>query len=288
MSDVTKGDRAQYESAERRSKGPSVTLLSATPDPLGAIAATCKMYNGEPVYNLADVTHDERVRYWREASTESHLRAPLEFVDLHFIIDGVTRAFTHQLVRQRTAVYAQESLRFAVITDLADKVDYPPSIKPGSEDAAIWDRAIAEIHEAYAALVDGFVPAEDARGLLPHAVTTRVHYKTNLRNLLDHVGNRLCTQAQYEWRLVIAQLVESLHMYDPPVPHDLLSPSYRWQWTLIATSDVFKPVCYSMGKCPFKASFDRGCTIRERVDRGAFDEIDDAEWKLDPAAGRTR
>jgi thymidylate synthase ThyX len=42
------------------------------------------------------------------------LKAPLEAIDFHFMVEGVTRAHTHQEVRQRTAVFAQESMRFAV------------------------------------------------------------------------------------------------------------------------------------------------------------------------------
>jgi hypothetical protein len=35
----------------------------------------------------------------------------------------------------------------------------------------------------------------------------------------------------------------------------------------------------------FRASMDRGCTIRARVDAGEFDKIDDREWAMDPTAG---
>jgi hypothetical protein len=51
-------------------------------------------------------------------------------------------------------------------------------------------------------------------------------------------------------------------------------------------SAVFKRICYSLGKCPFMAVFDRQCTIRSRVNEGKFDEIDPREWMADPTAGR--
>lgn len=273
-------DRAMYEAAPMKSTMPKVFLLSATFDPLGGIAAACRMYEGKPTYHLGDVTDDERRHYWKEVSN-THLKAPLEFVKMHFFIEGVTRAFTHQMVRQRTAVYAQESLRFAVKTNLAEEVQMPPSLRGMPEDdpkRVLWDEAMVAIGKVYNSLVDTGVPAEDARGLLPHAVTTRLNYATDLRALLQHAGNRLCTQAQFEWRYVFLEIMRVLKEY--------------WGWQADVMFDlehpVFAPVCYEQGRCPFKAGFDRGCTIRERVDAGKFEEIDPREWMADPRAGWVR
>jgi flavin-dependent thymidylate synthase len=305
------GDDAMYQSEPMAEKGPQVYLLSATPDPLGAIAAAAKMYKGEVVRDLSTVTDDERRHFWGEMK-KTHLQAPLEFVDFHFMIEGVTRSFTHQMVRQRTAVYAQESLRFAVKEDLAAEVPLPPSLSGEDPDAAAadvsgepmtrqematdaWTDAISTTERAYRKLIDLGIPAEDARGLLPHSVTTRLNYKTNLRNLLEHAGNRLCTQAQFEWRIVFAKLVESIRNYDPIMARFVSDAetsahwekySHDWQFQLIAGDDVFRPVCFRLGHCPFTADFDRKCSIRERVQEGRWEEIKDAEWLLNPAAAR--
>lgn len=300
---INYADEAMFEAAPMGGSGtgttgtlPSVHLLSATPDPLGAIAAACRMYEGKTTYDLADITDDERKHYWEQANA-THLKAPLEFVDLHFFIEGVDRAFTHQMVRQRTAVYAQESLRFAVKDDLAAEASLPPSLQgtlPGGQDTGVeahgppeaqqardvWDTTLAEVEAAYHRLVGMGMPAEDARGLLPHCTTTRLNYKTNLRNLLDHAGNRLCTQAQFAWRLVFAQIVQAIRGHHVRG----LAGLDGWQWKLIADSAVFKPVCYQLGHCPFTADFDRGCTIRDRVQAGEWGKIDDTEWLADPTA----
>lgn len=280
-------DKAMYEAAPMMSNLPKVFLISSTPDPLGAIAAACRMYEGKPTYGLDDIGLEERVHYWEEVQ-KTHLKAPLEFVQLHFFIEGVTRAFTHQMVRQRTAVYAQESLRFAVKTDLMHETQMPPSIAGLKDDdpkRVVWDEAVMEADHAYNKLVNAGVPAEDARGLLPHAVTTRLNYATNLRNLLDHAGNRLCTQAQFEWRYVFLEIMKVLREHETQ-PYNMGLD----QWAIITDPKyaAFAPVCYAQGKCPFKAGFDRGCTIRERVDAGRFDEINPLEWLTDPRAGWVR
>jgi flavin-dependent thymidylate synthase len=277
-------DQAMYRAEPMDTTRPRAYLLSATPDPLGAIAAACMMYEGKVCRDIErDVNHEMREHYWEQVK-RTHLKAPLEFVDLHFMIEGVTRAFTHQMVRQRTAVYAQESLRFAVKENLRDEVAKPPSIpfdpENNSLEEGIWDGAIEAVESAYHALIDMGVPAEDARGLLPHAVTTRLNYKTNLRNLVDHAGNRLCTQAQFEWRWAIASMVGAIRDHGPG--------SANWQWKRIADDELFRPVCFQMGHCPFNADFDRGCTIRPRVEEGRFDEIKPAEWLADPTAARVR
>jgi flavin-dependent thymidylate synthase len=290
-------DRAMYEAEPMPGNMPRVTLLSATPDPLGAIAAFAFMYKGRVIRSLAELTDKEREWAWEQANA-THLKAPLEAVDLHFMVEGVTRAFTHQMVRQRTAVYAQESLRFAVKEEIAARPGPITSVNHHTHDA--WQQAVNRIWEAYKGLIAAGVPAEEARGLLPHDTLTRLNYKTNLRNLVDHLGNRLCTQAQFEWRMVASQMRMAIHNYEPPVIAGVIremkskeefvayQESQAWQFRKIADSDLFRPVCFALGHCPFGADFDRGCTIRERVNEGKFDEIEPREWIADPTAGWVR
>jgi flavin-dependent thymidylate synthase len=270
-------DKAMYPAAPMQAAEPRVHLLHMTADPLGTIAAACRMYKGITTYSLEEITKEEREDYWLQVKA-THLKAPLEFVDLHFFIEGVTRAFTHQMVRQRTAVYAQESLRFAVKENMAQEVARPPSLSDPNRSVSArndledtWDRAIDAVNHAYHSLIANGVPAEDARGLLPHAVTTRLHYKTNLRNLLEHAGNRLCTQAQFEWRAVFLEIIAAIRNYKA-------LGSYSWQFRHIADDTVFAPVCYELGRCPFQADFDRGCTIRERVEMLGANGVPSDQW----------
>lgn len=304
------------------SKGPQVMLLSGNNDPLGSIAASAKMYKGEVVRHLSEVTDAERIEYLREMQ-KTKLMMPMEGVNLHFMIEGVTRGFTHQLVRQRTAAYAQESTRFAVKEDLKTATALPPSLA-GTKSARqlyseqvilnetsetfeefedriagssklsreqrwrlAWDMAVDQVGETYNLLVNDGMPAEDARGLMPTNITTRTNYITNLRGLLDHAGNRLCTQAQFEWRLVFNQIAKALRDYGrtqvyetdhpssevhevmvfPQGTHANYECSSAWQWNAIA--DLLRPVCYQTGKCAFMADFDRKCSIRPRVQANA-------------------
>jgi len=309
-------DRAMYEAEEMpfdvNVEGPRVTLLNATPQPLAAIAAMSMMYEGKVVRDLADVTREQRLHYFEQIK-KTHLKAPFESVQLHFMIEGVTRSFTHQMVRQRTAVYAQESLRFAVKEAIDEDVALPPSLIGLEKDdprVIIWRRAVNGVDDAYHALVDNGVPAEDARGLLPHNITTRLHYVTNLRGLQDHGGMRLCTQAQFEWRQVWDGIIRAIHGYETPVPGGYVpnvAVSDSWEFQQMAS--LFRPVCYLTGKCEFNATFDRACKIKSRVNANSehgrpgdqwhlplldshqqmvVPAIDPAEWMLDPTAAREK
>jgi flavin-dependent thymidylate synthase len=290
------GDKAMFESEpvdDDALAAPKVHLLSATPDPLGSLAAACMIYEGKVVRNLAEVTDDQR-RFYLDDVMKTTLKAPLEDIDFHFMVEGLTRASWDQMVRQRTANFGGESLRFAVKLPLTTVVRAGPGINnPGKK--TVWNQCVKDIEQAYTYLIGAGVPAEDARGLLPMNVLVRGHWKTNLRNLMTEIGKRTCTQAQFEWRQIIASMREAIYDY----PGHVVSVSEldagfdivdtAWQFRLIAEQQsIWQPICFTTGQCMFKANADRGCTIRERVDRGAFDEIRTEEWAADPTAAWLR
>lgn len=325
-------DAAMFTSEPMQTQKPKVYLLDMTQDPLGEIAACAKMYKGEVVTHRSQVTDEERLQYFQDG-TKTVLGAPFEAVNFHFLFEGVTRAFTHQLVRQRTAVYFQESMRFAVVQDhFADRVGLPPSLDgthsweddegmaAEAEEGGLWheptqaqqwrnrwDEATKAVEDAYSAMVRDGMPAEDARGLLPTNIMTRVHYITNLRNLIQHAGNRLCTQAQFEWRYVFNEIIGAIKHARVQIMRSNGRHSDEAVYMREHLAKLFAPVCYQQGKCGFKASFDRACTIRDRVDMNAeigrpssewhkstvglgypinIAPIYPAEWALDPTAAR--
>jgi flavin-dependent thymidylate synthase len=282
-------DRAMFgaEPVEEKALAhPKVYLLSATPDPLGACAAYSMMYEGRVVRDLSEITDDERRHYFDE-TFKTALKTPLEAIDLHFMVEGMTRATWDQMRTQRTASFAGESLRFAVKDTFAESVRPGPSVENKKGNRDIWAKALVGLEEAYHALIANGVPAEDARGLLPMNILVRGHWKSNLRNLEAEIGKRLCTQAQFEWRMLHADLRRSIREYQQTMRVNGGTSILRandWQWAYIAESPMFVSICFQKGACMFKASMDRGCTIRSRVDAGQFDQIKTEEWLMDPTA----
>lgn len=255
-------DPAMYPAAPLAGSGeevrPTVEVITMTPDPLRVMAAVNEMYRGNPC--SADQVTREMAMAFAADCLKSKIAAPLEWCEVALLISGVSRDFTHQMVRQRTATYAQESMRFAVKDNAANEVPTPPSIAEMREDdpiRVVWQRHVQQTALVYDMLVNsGRVPAEDARKGLLIGTATRLHYRTNLRDLIQHSGLRLCSQAQREWKVVWIEIIKAILNYGPA--------DGRWQQREIVR--LFRPICYQTGKCEFMGFADRYCSIRERVE----------------------
>lgn len=135
------------------------------------------------------------------------LRSSWEFVDFQFQIIGVTRAFTHQFVRTRTASYAQQAQR---VVDLSGVGVMTPEtvLAAGGEVLAAWDDGVAQIKTVYKKLQQAGIPNQDCRGIVPTNILTNITAKINLRTLADLVGKRQNLRAQGEYAAVVRGMVE--------------------------------------------------------------------------------
>lgn len=132
------------------------------------------------------------------------LRSSWEFVDFHFQINDVTRAFTHQMVRTRTASYAQQAQR---VVDLSRTgVRKPDSVMANPEAMEVWNVAAEAAMSGYHKLQELGIPNQDCRGLAPTNILTNISVKMNLRTLADLVGKRQNLRAQGEYAEVAEQM----------------------------------------------------------------------------------
>ena len=166
---------------------------------------------------------------WQELQYISKtIRSSWEFVDYTFEIRNVTRAFTHQLVRTRTASFAQQAQR---VVDMSGfNATKPDSVKSRSEAEKLWDGAMEEITSAYGKMKSLGVPTEDCRGVLPTNVHTNIITKMNLRTLADVVGKRQNLRAQGEYGEVVKGMVKQtlrVHRWAEPFlyPERKLTPA---------------------------------------------------------------
>lgn len=282
---VRMADAAQYprEAIPPEQRGQiRVRLLNAMPDPYGSVAALCAQYSGKVIRDLSEVTDAER-RSVIDDMLATVLNGPLEVAQFHFQIEGVTRAITHQMVRSRASFFAQESLRFAVPEgDWRDEVPYPPSLA-GERDTPkteagrnLWRKAMMDAQYAYQDLIAMGIPAEEARGVLPHDMPTRIHWVLDLRTLLTEAGKRTCTQAQFPWRMIFAGMAKALRERGKDRHPDGELRDDGWQFVDIANR--LRPVCFQTGSCGFMAKFDRSCSIRSRVDAFAAAGVPSSGW----------
>lgn len=128
-----------------------------------------------------------------------------EFCDYTFLISGVTRAFTHQLVRTRQASYAQQTMQ---ILDLRGgwEARVGPSVAEDPKREAIWDTAIDVIAQTYDLLVTDGARIEDARGILPTNILTNIVCKMHLRTLCSLFRARRSARNTGEFPEVVAEM----------------------------------------------------------------------------------
>lgn len=145
------------------------------------------------------------------------LQQVMEGEHVTFLIYGCTRAFTHEMVRTRKgAWYLQQTLRH---TDMGDaNLRMPVTIA----DAAGWQQetwinANRNAVAAYQQLVEGNVPYEDARTVLPLATETWIIAGMPLRTWLETFEYRACYMFYPEMRWVFARMKEELAKRAPKI-----------------------------------------------------------------------
>lgn len=193
-----------------------VRLLNHTPDPERAIAAAARLcYAPVGAAELTETMSDEAVRRVLKTIITSGHTSALEHASYTFAIDGVSRALTHQLVRHRLASYNQQSQRYVTYASEPAFVT-PPSVAGDPAVADAFAAATRAAFDAYRALVDAGVPAEDARYLLPNAMETKIVVTMNIRELLHFFELRCCKRAQWEIRDLALSM---LALAEPTAPY---------------------------------------------------------------------
>lgn len=143
-----------------------------------------------------------------------------EFVDVTFLLSGVTRACAQQITRTRTASYAMQSQR---IVDMSDATVTNPL--SGSGDLANeFDNAADAALQAYVNLVQSGVAAQDARGILPMNTQCNLVAKYNLRSFIDLVHSRSSLRTQGEYADIVHQMVDAVKEVWPWVGIFLADP----------------------------------------------------------------
>lgn len=152
------------------------------------------------------------------------IKSSWEFVDFTFCIEGVSRGFTHQFVRNRLGSYAQQTMR---ILDM-DGFDYVtgPTIASNPVLHRQYDAAMKAINEAYTSLISQGAAIEDARGLLPTNISTNIVAKFNLRALSQMMLSRASNRTQSEYRQVMDAMYAAVVEAEPWCASFLRSSKY--------------------------------------------------------------
>ena len=177
-----------------------VMLIQQTPNPIETISTIASIcYDSDPKDDMALVQHLYK---------NGH-HSVFEHIYFTFLIDGISRACSHQLVRHRMCSFTQRSQRYC--SEDGFKVVYPPRIEDDDVSYYEYNDGIYQLRDSYDSLVKRCIPNEDARYVLPNACETSLYLSCNLRELIHICNERLCSKAQWEIRALVNQMVELVH-----------------------------------------------------------------------------
>ncbi len=147
-----------------------------------------------------------------------------------FLVTGVSRSFTHELIRHRHFSYSQLSQRYVDESD-SDFVE-PDVIADDPELHRIWTGAVNAARSAYDGLVKGLetrlpesadktlrrkLARQAARSVLPNATETKIFFTGNARALRHFIELRGSEHAEVEIRKVAVALLRILQREAPNV-----------------------------------------------------------------------
>lgn len=236
-----------------------IRLLSVSTNPEATLAAATRTYT----HTVSPDIDPAEIAYWLKNIRKTKLATPIEMFHYTFFIDGVTRGFTHQIVRYRVGTsFVQESLRFAVREKLS--VLATPFLAANKESKAFasYAAAIARCADAYYGGLGAGIPVEDMRGILPTNILTRMFFAVSLKTLANIYTQRMCCAAQPgEWRYVCTQFKRLIREAQPEMADFLTPPGMG-------------------GKCGFDADFDKPCRYVGKTvsDLAVMEKEEEERW----------
>jgi thymidylate synthase (FAD) len=153
----------------------------------------------------------------------------LEHAVWNFLITGVSRSLTHELVRHRAGWgHSQLSQRY-VDESVAEYVE-PDAIAGDPELHQLWVEAVGRTHEAYVALSEKLqakfadepdstlrrkLARQAARSVLPNATETKIFATANARALRHFIEMRASRHAETEIRKLAVQILRIMQRVAP-------------------------------------------------------------------------
>lgn len=163
---------------------------------------------------ISPVSHIEFIRMLID---KEHLSV-IEHAYASFRISGVSRAFTHQLVRHRLCSYTQQSQRY--VDESNFKYIEPKSIRNNIKAHSIFKKFMVKTKNVYSDMQKIGIKNEDARYVLPNAVESQIVITANLREWRHIIELRGNPDAQWEIRLVVIEILRFLKKKAPTIFED--------------------------------------------------------------------
>lgn len=162
----------------------------------------------------------EEIRAWSHERKMAELKymaqtipSSWEFCDYVFLLEGVSRSYTHQQVRTRIASYAQQSMR---VNDMSEfEYVYTDANRENAFAMEEINDVLSRIKLGYRSLRDMGQAEEDARGILPTNIATNIICKFNMRTFCELAKSRMGGRTQKEYQRVINAMVDAVQRVHP-------------------------------------------------------------------------
>ena len=161
----------------------------------------------------ADTSPDRNEKRVQSIMKQRHL-ATLRFAYATFKVEGVSRVCSHQLVRHPHLSFLQRSSRYC--REDSQAMIIPESVA-ASNARSIYGTAICTATKAYGDLLASGIRKEDARFILPQALSTELYVTGNFQAFHDFLIRRLDKHAQWEVRLVATMIYGYLRNIAPNI-----------------------------------------------------------------------
>jgi thymidylate synthase (FAD) len=162
--------------------------------------------------------------YLEHLIEEGH-ESVLEHAVYSFLLEGVSRSLTHELVRHRIGMsYSQLSQRYVDESNVA--FVRPPGIRPGTTADKCWIMACVTALESYGNLLNHLSGSlfasvkqrrEIARAVLPNCVETKIVVTGNARAWRHFLKLRRAKGADAEMQRLADELAVCLHEEAPAI-----------------------------------------------------------------------
>lgn len=141
-----------------------------------------------------------------------------------FLIDNVSRAFSHQFVRHRGMSISQESQRYVDAKNNRGFVE--PKDITEEQERVLYESYLNSM-ASYEKLRELGMKKEDARLVLPSGIMTRLVASVEYRELLHFLRLRTEKHAQWEIRHVAKQMLEQAFLVTPTLKTKELGELYE-------------------------------------------------------------
>lgn len=191
-----------------------ITLVSITPDAEKVIEEAART----SYLSFNRMNEDVTPSFIKMLIKNGH-HSVLEHAYATFRIKGISRASTHQLVRHRIASFTQQSQRYV------DEKNFvyitPDSVKEDPEALEFFTKTMEDLRDVYIKLREMKIRKEDARYLLPNAISSEIVISANLREFRRIFELRCEKKAQWEIRRASLEMLRQLKGLCPNVFYDM-------------------------------------------------------------------